>query len=184
MRAPWIWIAGLAVALLMPVSARAVSSLDPVPGPAPVSIGMGATVDIDIQLSTTDLVGAFNAEFFESAGLTINGCSNPGGAPGWACSAISGGYQANAADFAAGLPDGLTVVRLNVTGNAMGGELTLGVFPTTNFTDCPGFPCIGGSSASFANQGDVLAVVVPEPATMALVSVGLLGLALSGRRRA
>jgi hypothetical protein len=86
-----------------PVSA--VTMAVPSSGAPPIQILNGQTVDVDIELDTTDGVGGVNIEFFESAGLTINSCTDLGGAANMFCSAISGGFVADALDVA-GIGDG------------------------------------------------------------------------------
>ena len=180
--------------LLVAGAASAVTMFTPTLG-EPFQITVGQTIDIEMRLETGDLVGAVNA-IFDSAGLTINTCTAiTTGAPDMMCNDLGGGkWQGTGSDFGG---DGIlnldVLLTINVTGNAVGGVVTLLtkdlplVMPeNSNFTLCPTtlFNCLiipDGMETAFDNEGSVLVEVVPEPGTAALVSVGLVSLAILRR---
>ena len=177
--------------LLLAGAASAVTSFLPTLG-VPFQITVGQTIDIEMRFETNDpLVGALDAIFADSAGLTINGCTAiTTDVPDILCSALGGGkWQAIGSDFAVdGILDLDVLVSINVTGNVVGGTVTLLTLAGdgSNFTLCPTnlANCIflDPITAALGNEGSVLVeVVVPEPATAVLVSIGLVSLAILRR---
>ena len=186
-------IAATLFTLLVAGAASAVSSFTPTLG-APVQITVGQTIDIEMRLGTTDLVGAVNAIFEATGGLTINSCTAieiDGNQIN--CNDLTGGkWQGTGSDFDDnGILDLDALLSINVTGITVGGAVTLLTFAgdNSNFTLCPTnlFDCFiafpsNEELTAFSNEGSVLVKVVPEPGTAALFAFGLLGLGV--RRRA
>ena len=173
--------------LLLAGGALATSTISPPAGGNPLLVPPLTPVSMTLELITTDLVGGVNVEMFGNGGLTIT-CADATdvGAPGYACADIAGGIAVQSSDFGAGLPSGIDLVQLDFTTGSSGEALTLGTFISTNYTLCPTtlLNCIlipDGVLTAFTNDGADFVQVVPEPGTLALVAMGLVGLAI--RRR-
>lgn len=161
--------------LLLPAAALSTPSVTA----TPFRIPFGATVVLDLSLNPDTIpVGAYSLKFSVSsvsalsiddlllASLSI--CGQSKGGPD-----ASGRFSVGGECVDDPIDSDTVLAHVTVTGLALGGELRLDL---SNVTDFDTFGDIALAPA-------VLATVVPEPATAALLGLGILGLAAGRRQR-
>ena len=170
-------LAAAACTLLLLLPAAALST--PTVTAAPVRIPLGETVVLDLSLNPDTIpVGAYSLKFSVSSVIALP-IENLLLASVPICDQSKNGPDASG-QFSVGgecvddpLDSDTVVAHVTVTGGAEGGELWLDL---SNVTDFDTFGDIALSPA-------LLAYVTPEPATAAMLGLGILGLAAGCRGR-